>query len=107
MAARAASSLLLLLLLLPCLLQLASISCLASPTGGRRGLLAYVPARKRAGIGGGRGADCRAMTSRKACLGRSEWCRWCRSDALDDMCFGSAEAWRLPRQIFSCEAPDA
>ncbi|XP_057786549.1 uncharacterized protein LOC131003987 isoform X3 [Salvia miltiorrhiza] len=25
--------------------------------------------------------------------------RWCRSDALDDMCFSKSEAWRLPYQI--------
>jgi len=32
-------------------------------------------------------------------------CRWCRSEALDDMCFGATEAWRLPRQVFSCDPP--
>ncbi|KAF3451332.1 hypothetical protein FNV43_RR07427 [Rhamnella rubrinervis] len=29
---------------------------------------------------------------------QSPKCRWCRSDALDDMCFAKVEAWRLPSQ---------
>ncbi|WOK95719.1 hypothetical protein Cni_G04426 [Canna indica] len=88
------------------LLLLVSTSCLVSAgSDDRRELLAYVPARRRARDGGG--ADCRAMASRSKCLERSDRCRWCRSDALDDMCFGSGEAWRLPHQIFSCEAPSA
>ncbi|KAG6502498.1 uncharacterized protein LOC121983841 [Zingiber officinale] len=99
MAARAFTSLLLALLLL-------LLAASASADGGRRGLHAYVPSRKRA-VRGATGVDCRAMASRAECLGKSEWCRWCRSDALDDMCFVSAEAWRLPGQIFSCEAPSS
>ncbi|KAF0895569.1 hypothetical protein E2562_013884 [Oryza meyeriana var. granulata] len=32
-------------------------------------------------------------------------CWWYRSEALDDMCFGATEAWRLPNQVFSCDLP--
>ncbi|EHA8591703.1 hypothetical protein COCNU_scaffold128726G000010 [Cocos nucifera] len=46
---------------------------------------------------------CRELASRSECQRSSRRCRWCRSDALDDMCFGTAEAWRLPYQVFSCE----
>ncbi|PIN21449.1 hypothetical protein CDL12_05873 [Handroanthus impetiginosus] len=46
--------------------------------------------------------DCGEMTSRSGC-GQNPKCRWCRSDALDDMCFSKSEAWRLPSQVFSCE----
>ncbi|KAG2600445.1 uncharacterized protein LOC120707917 [Panicum virgatum] len=56
--------------------------------------------------GSGRGAlpPCRDLATRGECAARSG-CRWCRSEALDDMCFGAAEAWRLPRQVFSCDPP--
>ncbi|KAI3456104.1 hypothetical protein Pfo_012767 [Paulownia fortunei] len=46
--------------------------------------------------------DCGGMDSRSEC-GQNPKCRWCRSDALDDMCFSKSEAWRLPSQVFSCE----
>ncbi|KAF8678569.1 hypothetical protein HU200_046185 [Digitaria exilis] len=58
-----------------------------------------------AGKGGsGRNAlpPCRDLATRGECAGRGA-CRWCRSEALDDMCFGASEAWRLPRQVFSCD----
>jgi len=56
--------------------------------------------------GSGRGGlpPCRDLATRGDCAARSG-CRWCRSEALDDMCFGAAEAWRLPRQVFSCDPP--
>jgi len=56
--------------------------------------------------GSGRGAlpPCRDLATRGECAARSG-CRWCRSEALDDMCFGATEAWRLPRQVFSCDPP--
>ncbi|CBI30733.3 unnamed protein product, partial [Vitis vinifera] len=41
--------------------------------------------------------DCNEMASNSQCSQNSK-CRWCRSDALDDMCFSKAEAWRLPQQ---------
>ncbi|KAL7089198.1 hypothetical protein ACP275_13G174300 [Erythranthe tilingii] len=46
--------------------------------------------------------DCGEMESRSEC-GQNLKCRWCRSDALDDMCFPKSEASRLPSQIFTCE----
>ncbi|KAL7129811.1 hypothetical protein ABFS83_13G092800 [Erythranthe nasuta] len=46
--------------------------------------------------------DCGEMESRSEC-GENLKCRWCRSDALDDMCFPKSEASRLPSQIFTCE----
>ncbi|KAL0398419.1 UNVERIFIED_CONTAM: hypothetical protein Sradi_2185200 [Sesamum radiatum] len=48
------------------------------------------------------GRDCGEMDSRSECS-QNPKCRWCRSDALDDMCFSKSEAWRLPSQVFSCE----
>ena len=50
-------------------------------------------------------AECRDLATRGECVasGRGSRCRWCRSEALDDMCFGAAEAWRLPNQVFSCD----
>ncbi|WOK95723.1 hypothetical protein Cni_G04430 [Canna indica] len=53
-------------LLLPfSLILFVSTSCLSSAGSDRREVFAYVPAR----------------TAAMECLGRSEWCRWCRSDA--------------------------
>ncbi|CAM0882524.1 unnamed protein product [Alopecurus aequalis] len=54
-------------------------------------------------------AECRDLATRSECVasGRGSRCRWCRSEALDDMCFGAAEAWRLPNQVFSCDPPTA
>ncbi|XVF27432.1 hypothetical protein REPUB_Repub14bG0106200 [Reevesia pubescens] len=45
--------------------------------------------------------NCGDMVSRSQCL-QNPKCRWCRSEALDDMCFSKAEAWRLPQQVFLC-----
>ncbi|XP_062220231.1 uncharacterized protein LOC133919748 [Phragmites australis] len=71
-----------------------------------------------AAAGAGKGKDgpgrveaplCRDLTTRGECTasGAGSRCRWCRSEELDDMCFGAAEAWRLPRQVFSCDPPAA
>ncbi|KAI5000220.1 uncharacterized protein LOC123440198 [Hordeum vulgare subsp. vulgare] len=62
----------------------------------------------KAAAGSGRAeAGCRDLATRGKCLaiGGGGRCRWCRSEALDDMCFGAAEAWRLPKQVFSCDQP--
>ncbi|KAH7545031.1 hypothetical protein FEM48_Zijuj01G0050300 [Ziziphus jujuba var. spinosa] len=45
--------------------------------------------------------NCNAMLLESQCS-QNPKCRWCRSDALDDMCFAKVEAWRLPTQVFSC-----
>ncbi|KQK09578.1 hypothetical protein BRADI_2g48840v3 [Brachypodium distachyon] len=75
---------------------------------------AAAPARKSKGKVGGSGraeaeAGCRDLTTRDDCVasGGGSICRWCRSEALDDMCFGASEAWGLPDQIFSCDSPAA
>ncbi|KAL6992354.1 hypothetical protein U1Q18_010463 [Sarracenia purpurea var. burkii] len=47
--------------------------------------------------------DCNEMALKSKCLQKSNKCRWCRSEALDDMCFSISEAWRLPPQVFSCD----
>lgn len=47
-------------------------------------------------------SDCGQLGSRSECA-KIPNCRWCKSDALDDMCFSKYEAWRLPSQVFSCE----
>ncbi|XVF87268.1 hypothetical protein PTKIN_Ptkin18bG0105500 [Pterospermum kingtungense] len=44
--------------------------------------------------------NCGEKVSRSQCL-QNPKCRWCRSEALDDMCFSKAEARRLPQQILS------
>lgn len=46
---------------------------------------------------------CREMVSRSQCM-QNPKCRWCRSEALDDMCFTKLEAWRLPQQVFACDS---
>ncbi|KAG8055559.1 hypothetical protein GUJ93_ZPchr0001g31776 [Zizania palustris] len=58
--------------------------------------------------------ECSDLATRGECVasgggggGGGSRCRWCRSEALDDMCFGAAEAWRLPHQVFSCDPPAA
>uniref|UniRef100_A0ACD5W3F1 Uncharacterized protein n=1 Tax=Avena sativa TaxID=4498 RepID=A0ACD5W3F1_AVESA len=55
------------------------------------------------------GSGCRDLATRGECVasGGGSRCRWCRSEALDDMCFGVAEAWRLPNEVFSCDPPTA
>ncbi|CAI0475675.1 unnamed protein product [Linum tenue] len=42
------------------------------------------------------------MASRSQCS-QNPKCKWCRSDALDDMCFRKLEAWKLPQQVFVCD----
>ncbi|CAN7049616.1 unnamed protein product [Brassica rapa subsp. trilocularis] len=44
---------------------------------------------------------CCEMRTRSQCSGFPR-CRWCRSEALDDLCFSKAEALRLPSQVFRC-----
>ncbi|KAL4182512.1 hypothetical protein AMTRI_Chr11g93630 [Amborella trichopoda] len=43
-------------------------------------------------------SHCEAMASKNDCL-KSLKCRWCRGEGIDDMCFSSNEAWRLPKQV--------
>ncbi|KAJ0233659.1 hypothetical protein HA466_0280120 [Hirschfeldia incana] len=45
---------------------------------------------------------CCEMRTRSQCSGFPR-CRWCRSEALDDLCFSKTEALRLPSQVFRCE----
>ncbi|KMZ68673.1 hypothetical protein ZOSMA_231G00180 [Zostera marina] len=91
---------LLLLLLLLLSMSTSSISHITlSPR--RRDLLAYTGRKKSANTA--TDLICREMRSEMDCLGKSNRCRWCRSDALDNMCFGFSEAWRLPSQVFSCQ----
>ncbi|KAJ4703716.1 E3 ubiquitin-protein like [Melia azedarach] len=47
--------------------------------------------------------SCSEMVSRSQCS-QNPRCRWCRSEALDDMCFSKTEAWRLPQQVFTCDS---
>ncbi|CAN8290776.1 unnamed protein product [Cochlearia groenlandica] len=44
---------------------------------------------------------CCEMRTRSQCLGYNR-CKWCRSEALDDLCFSKGEALRLPSQVFLC-----
>ncbi|CAL1400811.1 unnamed protein product [Linum trigynum] len=46
--------------------------------------------------------NCSGMASRSQCS-QNPKCKWCRSDALDDMCFRKLEAWKLPQQVFVCD----
>ncbi|XP_022715725.1 uncharacterized protein LOC111274943 [Durio zibethinus] len=48
--------------------------------------------------------NCVEMVSRSQCL-QNPKCRWCHSEALDDMCFSRAEAWRLPQQMIPLQLP--
>lgn len=45
--------------------------------------------------------ECGSIAGKDLCS-RVDYCRWCRSEFLDDSCFGAAEAARLPRSIFDC-----
>ncbi|KAJ0081346.1 hypothetical protein Patl1_10426 [Pistacia atlantica] len=47
--------------------------------------------------------SCNEMLSRSQCS-QNPKCRWCRSEALNDMCFSKTEAWRLPHQVFTCDS---
>ena len=68
---------------------------------------AAVPGSKGTGGAGRAEVACSDLATRGECVasGGGSRCRWCRSEALDDMCFGAAEAWRLPNQVFSCDPP--
>lgn len=46
---------------------------------------------------------CDEIVQRQNCSGEVN-CRWCKSQALDDGCFGAIEAARLPKHIFVCPA---
>ncbi|KAK9936644.1 hypothetical protein M0R45_013473 [Rubus argutus] len=46
--------------------------------------------------------NCYDMSSESQCS-QNPKCRWCRSHALDDMCFSRSEALRLPAQVFTCK----
>ncbi|CAN1150154.1 hypothetical protein LINPERPRIM_LOCUS18362 [Linum perenne] len=46
--------------------------------------------------------NCSGMASRSHCSLNPN-CKWCRSEALDDMCFRKLDAWRLPHQVFVCD----
>ena len=45
--------------------------------------------------------ECHTIGTKDLCS-RVDYCKWCRSEILDDTCFGTAEAARLPRTIFLC-----
>lgn len=47
--------------------------------------------------------NCSEMASRSQCS-QNPKCKWCRSEALDDMCFSKNEAWRVPHQVFTCDS---
>lgn len=87
------------LLLLALLLVCSGAASVAAPAGRIKS--------KAAARSGRAEAECRDLATRGECvaIGRGGRCRWCRSGALDDMCFGAAEAWRLPKQVFSCDQP--
>nr|ACG47762.1 hypothetical protein [Zea mays] len=80
------------LLLLVCAMAVSAASAAAGAGRGR--------------VGSGRAgpSPCQDLATRDDCAARAG-CRWCRSEALDDMCFGPTEARRLPRQVFSCDPP--
>ncbi|TVU01573.1 hypothetical protein EJB05_52945, partial [Eragrostis curvula] len=61
----------------------------------------------KGGSGRAKAPPCRDLATRGDCVasGGGSRCRWCRSEQLDDMCFGAAEAWRLPLQVFTCDPP--
>ncbi|KAM0923922.1 hypothetical protein ACQ4PT_005223 [Festuca glaucescens] len=94
MARARSGALLVLALLLACA---AAASVGAAAAGKSKGKVAAGSGRAEEG--------CRDLATRGACVasGGGSRCRWCRSEALDDMCFGAAEAWRLPNQVFSCD----
>lgn len=90
--ARGRSAALLALLLLICA-GAAFSKAAAAAAGASKG---------KAGPGRNAQPPCRDLATRVECAARGG-CRWCRSESLDDMCFGASEAWRLPRQVFSCD----
>ncbi|KAI5065531.1 hypothetical protein GOP47_0020226 [Adiantum capillus-veneris] len=45
--------------------------------------------------------DCASIASKDKCLSLDH-CRWCRSESLDDGCFGAWEARKLPLEVFEC-----
>lgn len=47
--------------------------------------------------------ECLSIAKKVHCLS-TEYCRWCRSVVLDDSCFGTSEALRLPSTIFDCSS---
>ncbi|EES03556.1 hypothetical protein BDA96_03G306700 [Sorghum bicolor] len=89
---RSAASAVLVLLLCAAAVSAAAAAAVAGKGKGRVG-------SARAGP-----PPCQDLATQGDCAARAG-CRWCRSEALDDMCFGATEAWRLPRQVFSCDPP--
>ncbi|KAG0598258.1 hypothetical protein M758_12G058400 [Ceratodon purpureus] len=45
--------------------------------------------------------ECGTIATKDLCS-KVDYCKWCRSEVLDDTCFGAAESARLPRTIFLC-----
>jgi hypothetical protein len=101
MAKPRSGALLLLALLLACAAAASVDAAAADKSKGKVAAAGSVRAKAE--------AECRDLATRGACVasGGGSRCRWCRSEALDDMCFGAAEAWRLPNQVFSCDPPAA
>ncbi|KAJ4844270.1 hypothetical protein Tsubulata_009818 [Turnera subulata] len=92
------------LLLLLLLLLATSSSSLDISAPGYRSLLAVQQQQQQQRRGAGRRQipNCGEMVTGSQCS-QNPACRWCKSDALDDMCFSKTESWRLPRQVFVCE----
>ncbi|CAL4947616.1 unnamed protein product [Urochloa decumbens] len=91
--ARARSAALLALLFLVCAAEFSAAA--AAAAGASKG---------KGGPGRNGSPPCLDLATRGECAARGG-CQWCRSEALDDMCFGATEAWRLPSQVFSCDPP--
>ncbi|KAE8709082.1 RING/FYVE/PHD-type zinc finger family protein isoform 1 [Hibiscus syriacus] len=77
-------------------LLLLSLAAAAETDNSFTGKAPLIPSWRRTSF-----ADCTEMSSRSQCL-QNPMCRWCRSEALDDMSFKKAEARRLPQQVFLC-----
>ncbi|KAH7373748.1 hypothetical protein KP509_17G073100 [Ceratopteris richardii] len=45
--------------------------------------------------------DCSDIIHKDQCKS-FEYCRWCRSQAVDDGCFHALDARMLPIQVFDC-----
>ncbi|CAL4974249.1 unnamed protein product [Urochloa decumbens] len=93
--ARARSAALLALLFLVCAAEFSAAAAAAAGASKVKG---------KGGSGRNGSPPCRDLASQGECAARGG-CRWCQSEALDDMCFGATEAWRLPNQVFSCDPP--
>ncbi|KAH7840294.1 hypothetical protein Vadar_015248 [Vaccinium darrowii] len=47
--------------------------------------------------------NCYAVPHNESSDQKPNKCKWCRNEAIDDMCFSKSKAWRLPPQVFSCD----